>query len=212
MPTSDRTEKFLQAESVAQAPKHSGVSMSDVDAAVVRRALKSASAFMQAKHGATYVPAYKAQSHEILGILKQILEEMAAGLAEAQAEEAAKAKAYAELREAKTAELKAAETQLDAKEDELAQAQMDLANDKEDLERSQAALDELMKLMKALTETCDEAEANWQKRKQARLEEMKAVSETIQILTEDEARDAMSSTYASFVQLSSHTHRSKEQQ
>merc|ERR1719159_460423 len=88
---------------------------------------------------------------------------------------------------------------------------MDLANDKEDLERTQASLDELMKIMKALTETCDEAEANWQKRKQARLEEMKAVSETIQILTEDEARDAMSSTYASLVQLSSHTHRSKEQ-
>jgi hypothetical protein len=210
MPTSDRTEKFLQADSVAQAPKHSGVSMSDVDAAVVRRALKSASAFMQAKHGATYVPAYKAQSHEILGILKQILEEMAAGLAEAQAEEAAKAKAYAELREAKTAELKAAETQLDAKEDELAQAQMDLANDKEDLERSQAALDELMKIMKALTETCDEAEANWQKRKQARLDEMKAVSETITILTEDEARDAMSSTYASLVQLTARSHRSQD--
>merc|ERR1719217_245610 len=210
MPTSDRTEKFLQAESVAQAPKHSGVSMSDVDAAVVRRALKSASAFMQAKHGATYVPAYKAQSHEILGILKQILEEMAAGLAEAQAEEAAKAKAYAELREAKTAELKAAETQLDTKEDELAQAQMDLANDKEDLERSQAALDELMKIMKALTETCDEAEANWQKRKQARLDEMKAVSETITILTEDEARDAMSSTYASLVQLTARSHRTQD--
>merc|ERR1719326_1329946 len=156
MPTSDRTEKFLQADSVAQAPKHAGVSMSANDAAVVRRAFKSASAFMQAKHGASYVPAYKAQSHEILGVLKQILEEMAAGLAEAQAEETAKAKAYAELRE----------TKLDAKEDELAQAQMDLANDKEDLERTQAALDELMKIMKALTETCDEAEANWQKRKQ----------------------------------------------
>jgi len=210
MPTSDKTEKFLQADSVGQAPKRARTSMSARDAAVVRQALKSVSAFMQATQGASYVPAYHAQSHEILGILKQILEEMAAGLADAQAEEAAKAKAYAELREAKTAELKAAETKLDAKEDELAQAQMDLANDKEDLERTQVALDELMKIMKTLTETCDEAEANWQKRKQARLDEMKAVSETITILTEDEARDAMSSTYASLVQLSSRSHRSAD--
>merc|ERR1719359_2684917 len=211
-PSTDRAvEKFLQQHSAAQAPKHPAAVMSADDVAVVRRALKSASAFMQAKHGQSYVPAYHAQSHEILGVLKQLLETMSADLAEAQAEETAKAKAYKELRDAKTAELKAAETQLDAKEDELAQAQMDLENDKEELERTQASLDELMKIMKALTETCDEAEANWQKRKQARLEEMKAVSETIQILTEDEARDAMSSTYASLVQLSSRTHRSKEQ-
>ena len=89
---------------------------------------------------------------------------MAAGLAEAQAEETATAKAYAELREAKTAELKATETQLDVKEDVLAQAQMDLGNDKDNLERSQAVLDELMQIMKTLIETRDEAEATWQKR------------------------------------------------
>merc|ERR1719399_631748 len=87
---------------------------------------------------------------------------------------------------------------------------MDFANDREELERTQAALDELMKMMKTLTETCDEAEANWQKRKQARLDEMKAVSETIEILMADEARDAMSSTYASLVQLSSRSHRSED--
>merc|ERR1719375_2844117 len=132
---------------------------------------------------------------------------MSADLSTAQKEEAAKAKAYVELREAKTAELKAAETLLDAKEDELAQAGMDLANDKEELERSQALLDELMKMLKALGESCDTAEADFQKRKQARLEEMKAVSETIEILMADEARDAMSGTY-SLMQLSSDSHSS----
>ena len=52
-------------------------------------------------------------------------------------------------------ELEAAETQLNAKEDELAQAQMDLGNDKEELERSKAAIDELMQIIKTLSETRD---------------------------------------------------------
>jgi len=201
--TDASVQKFLQQHAAAKAPSRStAAGMSARDTLVVQQALKSASAFMQAKHGHGYVPSYRAQSHEILGVLKQLLEEMSGDLSAAQKEEAAKAKAYVELREAKTAELKAAETLLDAKEDELAQAGMDLANDKEELERSQALLDELMKMLKALGESCDTAEADFQKRKQARLEEMKAVSETIEILMADEARDAMSSTY-SLLQLSS---------
>merc|ERR1719379_1410383 len=115
---------------------------------------------------------------------------MEASLNEAQQAELASAKAFSELRGAKEAEKAAAETQLDAKEDALAQADMDNANAGEELERQQKVLAELQKFMKEVGENCEAAEANFAVRKQARLDEIQAVAETIQILMGDHARDA----------------------
>merc|ERR1719221_1480300 len=53
-----------------------------------------------------------------------------------------------------------------------------------------------------MNEICANAEKNFNARKAARLEETKAVSETIEILTQDDARDAMSGTF-NFLQTSS---------
>merc|ERR1719221_364596 len=52
-----------------------------------------------------------------------------------------------------------------------------------------------------MNEICANAEKNFNARKAARLEETKAVSETIEILTQDDARDAMSGTF-NFLQTS----------
>merc|ERR1719316_1738681 len=207
-PMTDRAvQKFLQQGSPAEVPVRPAFAATAAeDTAVVQRALKSAAAFMQAKHGGGYVPAYNAQSGEILGILKQLLDEMTGDLGEAQKEEQERAAAFAELREAREAEIAAAEKQSEEKEDELAQTDMDNANAKEDLERFMAELSETQKFLLNLNKTCKDAAANFELRKKARLEEIKAVSETIEILTADEARDAMSGTY-NFVQLSSRVHR-----
>merc|ERR1719171_2378276 len=206
--TDRAVQKFLQqgGEEV-QAPKRPAPQgWSADDTAVVQRALKSASAFMQAKHGAGYTPGYAAQSGEILGIMKQLKEEMEADLSEAQKTEMAAAKNFAELRAAKEAEIAAAEKQAEEKEDELAKTDMDCANAKEDLEREEAALSEFQKFMMKLKETCADAEKNFASRKKARLEEIKAVSETIEILTSDEARDSFNGAFG-FMQLSSRVHR-----
>jgi len=48
---------------------------------------------------------------------------------------------------------------------------------------------------------CAEGDANFDKRKASRLSEIEAVSQTIEILTGDEAKDAMDTTF-SFVQTS----------
>merc|ERR1719174_1538636 len=168
--------------------------------------MNSMTAFVQAKHGASYVPGYTSQSGEILGILKQIKEEMESDLSDSQKKEAAAAANFAELREAKEAEIAAAEKQAEEKEDELAQTDMDNANAKEDLERVEAALSELQKFVMNLKKTCADADAAYEERKKARLAEIKAVSDTIGILTADEAKDAMGGTY-DFVQVSSRVHR-----
>merc|ERR1719162_2430204 len=101
------------------------------DITVVNRALKSASAFMQAHH--EYMPSYASQSGEIFGVLKQLQDEMNADLSQAQKTEAARAATFAELRAAKTSEIESGEKMAETKEDELAKADMDNAEAKEDL-------------------------------------------------------------------------------
>jgi len=195
--------KFLQEQggegvSVATAPKSI---WSQHDQVVVAKAIHTASLFLQAHGRAAYTPPYASQSGEILGIMKQLKEEMEGDLSEAQKTEAARAGAFAELREAKNAEIAAGEKMLEEKKAELAQAEFDLANAKEDLEEVQAALAEDQKFLANLIKTCDEADKNFEIRKKSRLGEIQAVSETIEILTSDEARDKMNGAYGKFLQV-----------
>mmetsp|Transcript_70521 Transcript_70521/g.131908 ORF Transcript_70521/g.131908 Transcript_70521/m.131908 type:complete len:702 (+) Transcript_70521:85-2190(+) len=177
---------------------NSGWSISDL--AVLRRAAKSASSFLQAHHEEGYYPSYASQSSEILGILKQMKEEMEKDLSEAQKQETEAAVKFAALRDAKESEISQGEKMAEKKEDELAQTDNALAEAKEDLEQENAKLDENVKFMNNLNTTCETAEEDFDARKNARMTEIQAVSETIGILTADEARDTFSSTY-SLVQL-----------
>merc|ERR1719387_312583 len=198
-------QKFLHEKDSTQVqpaalPQVSG--WTDHDKNVVERALSSGNAFLQAKGRSTYTPAYHAQSGEILGILKQMKEEMEADLSEAQKEESARVAAFEELRAAKTDEIASGEKKLEEKKEELAQAEFDVANAKEDLERVKAELEETQKFLAELQTNCEELDKNFELRKKSRLEEIQAVSETIGILTSDEARDTFNGAYASFLQLS----------
>merc|ERR1719230_1286972 len=86
---------------------------------------------------------------------------------------------------------------------------MDNAEAKEDLKQTQAQLSEDQKFLKNLNKMCSEGDANFAKRKASRLEEIRAVSETIEILNGDEAKDAMDTTF-SFVQVSSDKKRRRD--
>jgi len=175
------------------------------DVATVKSALNAASSFVQQRgqEASTYVPAYNAQSGEIFGVLKQLQEDMEGDLAESQKLEAKRAGDFSDLRKAKTAEIAGGEKSSEEKEDELAKTDNDLAEAKEDLGQTKTTLAEDIKFAKNLKQTCDEADANFAKRKESRQAEMKAVSDTIEILSEDEAKDAMQTTFKSFLQTSS---------
>jgi hypothetical protein len=172
------------------------------DVATVKRALKTASAFMQAQ--GRYMPSYSSQTGEIFGVLKQLQDEMKAALSEAQQTEAARAATFAELRAAKTSEIESGEKMAEQKEDELAKTDMDNAEAKEDLGQTQAALAEDQKFLANLGKMCAEGDANFAKRKESRLAEIQAVSETIEILNADDAKDAMDTTF-SFIQTAQNT-------
>merc|ERR1719428_626606 len=106
--------KFLQEKNEDLPPaKHivHSPSWSAHDKAVLQKAMRTAAVFMQSK--GRYTPPYASQSGEILGIMKQMKEEMEADLSEAQKEEADRAAAFDELRAAKTDEIAAGEKLLE---------------------------------------------------------------------------------------------------
>merc|ERR1719490_718208 len=83
---------------------------------------------------------YNSRSGSILGILKEMADEFARDLAEAQKAELAAEEAFQNLKAAKLAEIKAATEQKEAKEGQLAKLLSDVAEAKEDLEATTAAL------------------------------------------------------------------------
>jgi len=201
--TPGHKDGFLQHHDTAAEVAADSAAALAGDVAVVRRAMHDASAFTQTHHMSQYYPAYQSQSGNILGVLKQMKEEMESGLSEGQKTEMMRSAAFAELRSAKTSEIENGEKMAEQKEDELAKCDNDNAEAKEDLAAEMSALSASQKFLINLKATCADADKNFQTRKAARLEEITAVGETIEILTEDTARDAMSGTY-NFLQTSSH--------
>lgn len=201
--TPGHKDGFLQHQDTAAEAVADTATKLAGDVAVVRRAMHDASAFTQTHHMSQYYPAYQSQSGNILGVLEQMKEEMESGLSEGQKTEMMRASAFAELRSAKTSEIENGEKMAEQKEDELAKCDNDNAESKEDLAAEMNALSASQKFLINLKSTCGDADKNFQIRKAARLEEITAVSETIEILMDDKARDAMSGTY-NFLQLSSH--------
>jgi len=203
--------KFLQTEGKA-AEKVSAVAVGDwsaQDVVTLRKAMKTASSLLQARQG--YTPSYNAASGEIFGVMKQLMEEMKGDLSEAQKTEATRAATFAELRAAKTSEIESGEKMAEAKEDEKAETDNALAEAKEDLGQTQKGLADDEKFLGNMEKTCTEAGANFEKRKAARLSEIQAVAQTIEILTGDEARDAMDTTF-SFVQTAAEKNQRKLRQ
>merc|ERR1719158_1704063 len=135
-------------------------------------------------------------------------EEMTSDLKEAQKTEAERAATFAELKKDKNQEIADGEAMAEKKEDLLANGANELAEAKEDKGQEEKALEEAEVFVKNLDKMCADADAAFAERKKARMTEIQAVSETIGILTSDDARDTISATYK-FVQLSSRSERAR---
>jgi len=198
--TVDRqASKFLQSDDSKPRAAPSTMGWSADDMRIVRKALQVGKSFVQSKEG--YYPSYESQSGAILGVLKQMKEQMEADYKAASEKEQASAAAFADMRTAKTAAIEAGEAMAEQKEDELAKTDNLVAEAKEDLGQTEETLAADEEFLKNLDKMCADSDSAFEKRKASRLEEIKAVSETIEILTGDEARDAMSGTY-NFLQTS----------
>jgi len=154
------------------------------------------------KGAAAGATSYSSRSGSILGMLKEMGDKTAKSLAAAQKADMEALISFQSLKAAKTAEITAATKQQSMKETELSDLLDKVAQSKEDIESTKEALgaDEQM-LLEAST-SCASEEEEYAGRTKVRSEEIKALGETLNILTGDDARDLMSKTM-SFMQISS---------
>lgn len=146
--------------------------------------------------------AYNPASGEITGILKQMYDDMAKDQADAIADEQAAAKSYQDLMGAKTLEVKALTQAIEEKLSRVGQLGIEVAEMENDLEDTSEKLAEDKAFLADLTKSCGTRAAIHEKEKEARGEEMLALSETVKILNDDEALDIFKKTLPSSAAMS----------
>merc|ERR1719379_1424494 len=156
--------------------------------------------FLSEGSSAGYVP----QSAEIVGILKQMKDEMEKDLAETEeAEKNAQAEFEARVA-AKEKEIEAATAEIESKMTRVAELGVALATAKNDLEDTKEGLEEDKKFLADLKKNCELKEKEWAEYQKMQAMELTALAETIKILNDDDALELFKKTLpsaASFLQL-----------
>mmetsp|Transcript_10328 Transcript_10328/g.18901 ORF Transcript_10328/g.18901 Transcript_10328/m.18901 type:complete len:700 (-) Transcript_10328:87-2186(-) len=149
--------------------------------------------------------AYEPQSGEILGILKQLKDEMSKNLEEITVQETEAVSSHEALVEAKEKEIAALTKSIEEKSLRSGDLAVQIAGTTNDLEDTREALSEDRKFMSQMKNGCTTAANDFEAYKAMQSEELKAISETIDILNDDDALDLFKKTLpsasASFMQL-----------
>merc|ERR1719502_2490166 len=140
------------------------------------------------------VDAYAPQSGEILGILKQLRDEMNADRKDAIEKEEAAKKAYEELVAAKEKEIEAATKAIEEKLQRAGDLGVEIVQLKNELEETSGSLLEDKKFLADLEKNCAEKKAEWAERQKTRAMELLAIQETIKILNDDDALELFKKT------------------
>merc|ERR1719326_1969183 len=149
--------------------------------------------FLSTSSQAGYAPT----SGEIVGILKQLLENMEKELGDITKDEDTAIAEFESLVAAKEKEIQAATEAIEMKTEKNGETAVKIVNLKNDLEDAQDALGEDQKFVAELKKGCATAEKDYEARKAGRAEEAVAVAETIKILNDDDALDLFKKTLPS---------------
>lgn len=156
--------------------------------------------FLAASEESTYAP----QSGQIVGILKQMGDTMAADLASATKTEEEAIKNYDGLMAAKKAEVDALTAEIEKKLKRIGELGIEIVEMKEDMSDTEAALAADKEFLANLEKGCATKTAEWEERSKTRAEELVALADTIKVLNDDDALDLFKKTLpsasASFVQ------------
>jgi hypothetical protein len=171
---------------------------------VLAKAAGQAAALVQTGQPAPF-QSYAPQSSQIFGILKTMKEEFETDLSASQKDEIKAAEEFEELKAASNKAIDAGAAKLDEMEEEFAGNTKALSDAKEDLETTKTTRSADVKFLTDLKVKCKELDREFAKRSKARGDEVKAVAETIAILTADDARTLFNKkmgSASSFMQLS----------
>jgi len=148
----------------------------------------------------SYAPA----SGEILGILKQMGDEMSKDLADAQASEKAAVASYEELMAAKTKEVNALSKMIEEKLTRIGDVGVEIQQMKNDLGDTAEGLEEDKKFLADLDKNCEAKTKLFKENVNYRAQELAALADTIKILNDDDALELFKKTLpgaSSFVQI-----------
>merc|ERR1719453_1199447 len=132
-----------------------------------------------------YVP----QSGQIVGILKQMQEEMQGSLKKAEEDEASAVSGFEELKASKQQEQEIATTAIETKQGRSGELAVAVVQAADDIEDTQKEVADSEKFAKTLEESCGTKEAEWAEREKLRNQEIAAISDAIGILNDDDALD-----------------------
>jgi len=186
---------FLQTTSaqVLRDFLHNDMDMGESD----RQTLAS---FLSATQGTDYAP----QSGQIIGILRQLGDTMAADLESATKTEEAAIKTFDELTAAKKKEIDALTASIEKKMTLIGELGVEIVEMKEDLTDTEKSLMADQEFLANLEKSCATKTKEWEERSKTRAEELVALADTIKVLNDDDALDLFKKTLpsasASFVQ------------
>jgi len=141
---------------------------------------------------------------EIFGMLSQMLETFEQNLKEISDEEEGNKEAFQKLQTAKSEEIETSAGQIRVKEKEKATVDEKLAHDKKDKTESEKALKEDQDFLQSVKQKCANNDAEWDARQKARREEVRAIGQATQVLTD--GRDKLEKKGLSFLQQNQHSH------
>jgi len=143
--------------------------------------------------GTSYAP----QSGEIIGILKEMGDTMAASLSEATSTEEGSIATYKGLMQAKTKEVAALTATIESKTQQIGELGVSIVMMKEDLADTQETLAEDKTFLAELEKSCATKTAEWEERSKTRAEELVALADTIKVLNDDDALELFKKTLPS---------------
>jgi len=133
-------------------------------------------------------------SGQVLGILKQMADDMEKSHAEAMENEKAASTGYADLKAAKGEEIQIAAESIETKEKRVGELTVSISQNKDALEDAKNENADATRFLATLKKQCKEKKGAWEARLKLRNDEITAIGEAITILTEDEAVDVFKKT------------------
>merc|ERR1719515_75183 len=133
-------------------------------------------------------------SDTIIGIVEQMKETMEADLAETETKEAEGKTTYETLMTSKKSEIEAAGKAIETKSARVGTVAVEIVQGKADLEKTEKAVEEDTQFKANLKKNCATKQKEWDARQKLRAEEVKAISETIEMLNGDDALELFKKT------------------
>merc|ERR1719210_990477 len=140
---------------------------------------------------------YAPQSGEIIGILKQMGDTMAANLGSATSDEQAAIKTFEGLVQAKKNEIEALTSTIEAKTKQIGELGVAIVRMQNDLAETQSTLAEDKAFLADLSKSCATKTSEWEARSKTRAEELVALADTIKVLNDDDALELFKQTLPS---------------